>query len=624
MTIHSVNTPMTLPLFSMQGKVCMVTGAARGLGLEFCRAFVQSGCTSLAILDLKESDSKRATVELAQFATEICGLQSEDLKFIGIECDVSSELSVQEAFATIFNIFGRIDAVVASAGIVETYSALDYPADRVKRLFDINVHGVFYTAREAARLMIPQGGGSIILISSMSANIVNVPQLQTPYNASKAAVKHMAASLAVEWAKDGVRVNALSPGYMATKLTKTILEKDSELKLGEPEDLSVGSNRFPGQRRLQVHDWVRDSGRWGLLYNLTMNFEKSVSCLLTIMSNVGTQLPHALGAKPPSVYEFPKRKRWADLLVTELVDNIVFVLSPSCKIWFCGAAVTEILGWKENELVDCDFMDLIDSTDQVRFTEAFQLAMQDNIEFNLSIKLKSSDASIPQITPLRSKGIIFDMKCHPYSSVEKETETQCLVAMAVPSPGHNTAMLDTIFDLQARQNVLLRRVAELRELVPPESPSTAQSPSSQAASMYATSSLNSTKTSAYFGTTAHKSADSMPNAYLLPNVLSKSLDGGLRGIADSIDFSSGSLYDSTSINVEDPGEDGSKKKKLKRAQNAEQYVCFTCGRTDSPEWRKGPQGPKTLCNACGLRWAKQMRKVEDPTDRTISTNIANA
>ncbi|KAH9483946.1 D-arabinitol 2-dehydrogenase [ribulose-forming] [Psilocybe cubensis] len=144
-----------------------------------------------------------------------------------------------------FHIFilhaSRYTHTVHTAGIVETYSALDYPAERIKRLFDINVHGVLYTAREAARLMIPQGGGSIILISSMSANIVNVPQLQTPYNASKAAVKHMAASLAVEWAKHNIRVNALSPGYMATKLTKTILEKDSELKVrGEGLLIDIG------------------------------------------------------------------------------------------------------------------------------------------------------------------------------------------------------------------------------------------------------------------------------------------------------------------------------------------------------------------------------------------------
>ncbi|KDR81725.1 hypothetical protein GALMADRAFT_239883 [Galerina marginata CBS 339.88] len=241
--------PMTLPSFSMQDKVCMVTGAARGLGFEFCRAFVQSGCTSLAILDLKDTETKIAAAELSLFATEHCNAKADGIKIIGIECDVSSEVSVQNAFSIIINAFGRIDAVVASAGIVENYSALDYPADRVKRLFDINVHGVFFTAREAARHMIPHGGGSIILISSMSANIVNIPQLQTPYNTSKAAVKHMAASLAVEWAKEGVRVNALSPGYMLTKLTKTILEKDVELKntwerltpmgrMGEPEDLA--------------------------------------------------------------------------------------------------------------------------------------------------------------------------------------------------------------------------------------------------------------------------------------------------------------------------------------------------------------------------------------------------
>jgi len=147
------------------------------------------------------------------------------------------------------NTFGKIDSVVASAGIVENYPALEYPSDRAKRLYDINVHGAFYTAREAARCMIPRGTGSIILVASMSANIINLPQPQTPYNASKAAVKHMATSLAVEWAKSGIRVNSLSPGYMLTKLTRTILQNNSELKktwesltpmgrMGNPEDLA--------------------------------------------------------------------------------------------------------------------------------------------------------------------------------------------------------------------------------------------------------------------------------------------------------------------------------------------------------------------------------------------------
>jgi len=239
--------PKVLPTFSLQGKVCLVTGAARGLGNEFCRAFMRSGCSSIALLDLKQSEAQKAAEELVEFAASEY-LELDGLKVVGLECDVSSEESVADAFARTLGAFGRVDAVVASAGIVENYPALDYPSDRIKRLYDINVHGAFFTAREAAKCMIPQGGGSIILIASMSANIVNVPQLQSPYNGSKAAVKHMASSLAVEWATKGIRVNALSPGYMMTKLTRTILSNNPELKrtwesltpmgrMGEPEDL---------------------------------------------------------------------------------------------------------------------------------------------------------------------------------------------------------------------------------------------------------------------------------------------------------------------------------------------------------------------------------------------------
>ncbi|KIM79584.1 hypothetical protein PILCRDRAFT_548997 [Piloderma croceum F 1598] len=246
---YSSPNKKTLPSLSMEGKVCMVTGAARGLGNEFCRAFIQSGCTSLAIVDLKEQEAVDAAEALVAESCVNSNMKPEDFNIIGLECDVSSERSVQKAYQQIMDTFGRIDSVVASAGIVENYSAFDYPFDRIRRLYDINVHGAFFTAREAARNMIPNGGGSIIFIASMSANIVNIPQPQTPYNASKAAVKHMASSLAVEWAKKNVRVNVISPGYMLTKLTKTILAHDPELKktwesltpmgkMGEPEDLS--------------------------------------------------------------------------------------------------------------------------------------------------------------------------------------------------------------------------------------------------------------------------------------------------------------------------------------------------------------------------------------------------
>nr|GAT50690.1 NAD(P)-binding protein [Mycena chlorophos] len=231
----------------MAGKVCLVTGAARGLGLEFCRAFVGSGCTSLAVLDLLQSEAQGAAEELKAYGKEVNA--DAEVNAVGIECDVSSEESVKKAFESTIEAFGRVDAVVASAGIVHNYSALEYPVDKMKRLYDINVHGSFFTAREAAKHMIPQGSGAIVFVASMSANIVNVPQLQMPYNASKAAVKHMAETLAVEWGKTGVRVNILSPGYMQTKLLREVLAIDTKLKetweamtpmgrLGNPEDLA--------------------------------------------------------------------------------------------------------------------------------------------------------------------------------------------------------------------------------------------------------------------------------------------------------------------------------------------------------------------------------------------------
>ncbi|KAH9997482.1 hypothetical protein BJV77DRAFT_982961 [Russula vinacea] len=163
----------TLPTLSLQGKVCLVTGAARGLGNEFCRAFMRSGCTSVALFDLKQPEVQTAAEELVEFAaSERLGLDA--LRVVGFDIRA-------DAFMRTLEVFGRVDAVVASAGIIENYSALDYPSDRIKRLYDINVHGAFFTAREAAKHMIPQGGGSIILVASMSANVVNVPQVfQSP------------------------------------------------------------------------------------------------------------------------------------------------------------------------------------------------------------------------------------------------------------------------------------------------------------------------------------------------------------------------------------------------------------------------------------------------------------
>lgn len=246
------HTQRTLASFSMEGKVCVVTGAARGLGNLIARTFVESGANSIAIVDLNEEECQHAAKEVKDWFEQHGGVQDGILDVQGYGCDISDEASVIDVMDRVHKRFGKIDVAVNSAGIVENYPATEYPTHKMKKLYDINISGSYFVAREAAkRMMADQVKGSIVLIASMSGSVTNIPQPQAPYNLSKAAVKHMANSLAVEWAKSGIRVNSLSPGYMLTSLSRAVLENSpngKELRttwenltpmgrLGNPEDL---------------------------------------------------------------------------------------------------------------------------------------------------------------------------------------------------------------------------------------------------------------------------------------------------------------------------------------------------------------------------------------------------
>jgi len=133
--------------------------------------------------------------------------------------DVSSPESVDAAIAEIIEQHGKIDNLVTSAGFTENFEAINYPIDRIRKLWGVNVDGTYLFAIAVAKhLMSRNAPGSMVFIGSMSGAIVNVPQPQAPYNAAKAAVRHLASSLAVEWAHAGIRVNCISPGYMLTAL----------------------------------------------------------------------------------------------------------------------------------------------------------------------------------------------------------------------------------------------------------------------------------------------------------------------------------------------------------------------------------------------------------------------
>lgn len=133
--------------------------------------------------------------------------------------DVGDPAGVNDVMAEIIGQHGRVDNLVTSAGFTENFDAISYPHDRIQKLWKVNVDGTYLFAVAVAKhLMERQAPGSIAMIGSMSGSIVNVPQPQAPYNAAKAAVRHLASSLAVEWASYNIRVNCISPGYMLTAL----------------------------------------------------------------------------------------------------------------------------------------------------------------------------------------------------------------------------------------------------------------------------------------------------------------------------------------------------------------------------------------------------------------------
>ncbi|OJJ99671.1 hypothetical protein ASPACDRAFT_52338 [Aspergillus aculeatus ATCC 16872] len=240
----------TLANFSLENKVTLVTGGARGLGLVMAQAIVASG-SDLAIVDLNKQEAEEQAKKLVeQFQKENPGLEADQMPNVTAHySDVSDPESVSTAIAEVIAQHGQIDHLVTSAGFTENFDAISYPHDRMQKLWGVNVDGTYLFATGVAKhLMERQVAGSMVLIGSMSGAIVNVPQPQAPYNAAKAAVRHLAASLAVEWAGHDIRVNCISPGYMLTALTRKILDENPELrdkwislipvgKMGTPEDL---------------------------------------------------------------------------------------------------------------------------------------------------------------------------------------------------------------------------------------------------------------------------------------------------------------------------------------------------------------------------------------------------
>ncbi|KAK6505689.1 hypothetical protein TWF481_007582 [Arthrobotrys musiformis] len=238
----------TLPIFSLEGKTCVVTGGARGLGYVMSQAFIESGA-NVAIVDLNGAEAQKSAETLTE-AYKSSHPSDIPPKVTAHTCDVSDPQSVASTFQKILEVHEEIDVLVTSAGFTENFKAEEYPHSRMQKLWGVNVDGTYICAVEVAKEWIKskKQGGSIIMVGSMSGSAVNVPQPQAPYNASKAAVRQLAASFAIEWAPHGIRVNCISPGYMMTALTKKIIDEQPDLynnwvsripagRMGNPVDL---------------------------------------------------------------------------------------------------------------------------------------------------------------------------------------------------------------------------------------------------------------------------------------------------------------------------------------------------------------------------------------------------
>jgi NAD(P)-dependent dehydrogenase (short-subunit alcohol dehydrogenase family) len=191
-----------LDAFRLDGKVAVVTGGHRGIGLALARALGQAG----------------ARVAVAARDPEVAQAAAAGAGAVAVRADVTDPASVQAMLERVTSELGPVDVLVNNAGVCFHRPALEVPDQEWRTVWDVNVDGVWHCSRLVGAQMIERRHGVIVNVGSISAMIVNRPQMQPAYNASKAAVHQLTKSLAAEWAPHGVRVNALAPGYVKTEM----------------------------------------------------------------------------------------------------------------------------------------------------------------------------------------------------------------------------------------------------------------------------------------------------------------------------------------------------------------------------------------------------------------------
>jgi len=206
------------PRFDLTGRVALVTGASSGLGAGFAKALAASGAK--VVLAARRAD---------KLAEQVAEITTAGGQAIAVSMDVTDEASTKAAYDAAEAAFGTVDTIVANAGVATEKMALGLTVDDVDFLHAANVRGVFLTATEGAKRLDKDGArekqhGRIVLIGSITAD--KVFPATSVYGATKAAVRHLGKALAREWARRGISVNVIQPGYFESEMTAVLFESD--------------------------------------------------------------------------------------------------------------------------------------------------------------------------------------------------------------------------------------------------------------------------------------------------------------------------------------------------------------------------------------------------------------